>query len=132
MSNLTDRAAYLRGMAEGMGIAKDTNEHKLMLELLDVLGEMAEKLSELDEDMDELNDYVDSLDEDLTEMEDLLMGEDDYDDEDDDDEDDDPDEEIAFDCKSCGKTVSVKPSDLDLEESPVCPNCGKPFFPDQD
>lgn len=134
MSDLTDRAAYLRGMADGMGVTKDTNEHKLLLEILDVMGEMAEKISELDEDVGELNDYVDSIDEDLTEMEDLFMGdEDDYDDDDDEDDDDDidedDDEEIAFDCKHCGKTVSVKPSDIDVEESPVCPNCGKPFFP---
>ena len=31
MGNLTDRAAYLRGLAEGMDLDKEKKEHKLLL-----------------------------------------------------------------------------------------------------
>ena len=51
MGNLTDRAAYLRGLAEGMGLDKEKKEHKLLLEMLGLMDEMAQKVSELDADV---------------------------------------------------------------------------------
>ena len=135
MSNLTDRAAYLRGLAEGMGLDKEKNENKLMLEMLSVLDEMAQKVSEMDDDIGELEEYVDDIDADLTDMEEVLFG-----DEDDecgcDDEDCDmcgeyeDEEELSFDCPHCGKSVMIKAADIDFDESPVCEACGKPFFTD--
>ena len=142
MSNLTDRAAYLRGLADGMGLTKDTNENKLLLEMLNLMDEMAQKISELDEDVGELEAYVEDVDSDLADIEDVLFG-----DEDDDcdcgccDDDCDccgeydDDEELSFDCPNCGKVVMVKASDIDYDESPVCEHCGEPFFtdlPDED
>ena len=138
MSNLTDRAAYLRGLADGMGLTKDTNENKLLLEMLSLMDEMAQKINELDEDVGELEAYVEDVDSDLADIEDVLFG-----DEDDDcdcgccDDDDcdccgeyDDEEELSFDCPNCGKTVMVKASDIDYDESPVCEHCGEPFFTD--
>ena len=143
MSNLTDRAAYLRGLADGMGLTKDTNENKLLLEMLSLMDEMAQKISEMDEDLGELEAYVEDVDSDLADIEDVLFG-----DEDDDcgcgccDDDCDcdcgccdDDEELSFDCPNCGKTVMVKASDIDYDESPVCQHCDEPFFtdlPDED
>ena len=43
MGNLTDRAAYLRGLAEGMGLDKEKKEHKLLLEMLGLMDEMARR-----------------------------------------------------------------------------------------
>ena len=37
MSNLTDRVSYLKGLAEGMQLDKDTSSNKLLLSMLDVL-----------------------------------------------------------------------------------------------
>ena len=136
MSNLTDRAAYLRGLAEGMGLDKEKNENKLLLEMLGLMDEMAQKVSELDGDIGELEEYVEDIDSDLSDMEDVLFG-----DEDDDcdccDNDDcdccgeyDDEEELSFDCPHCGKTVQVKAADIDYDESPVCQHCGQPFFTD--
>jgi len=139
MSNLTDRAAYLRGLADGMGLTRDTNENKLLLEMLSLMDEMAQKINELDEDVGELEAYVEDLDADLGEMEEVLFGdEDDCDccDCDDDCDCDDCDceceelEELAFDCPYCGKPVMLKASDIDYDQSPVCDHCGKPFFTD--
>ena len=132
MSNLTDRAAYLRGLAEGMDLDKEKKEHKLLLEMLGLMDEMAQKVSELDADVGELEEYVEDLDSDLSDMAEVLFGDDE--DECDCDEEDgcscDEEEELSFDCPHCGKTVLVKAADIDYDESPVCEFCGKPFFVD--
>ena len=136
MSNLTDRAAYLRGLADGMGLTKDTNEHKLLLEMLELMNEMADKINELDEDVGEMEAYIEDLDEDLADIEDALFDDEDDDDCDCDDDDCDDDdeyeelEELAFDYPYCGKAVMLKAADIDYDESPVCEHCGKPFFTD--
>ncbi|MDD3334579.1 MAG: zinc ribbon domain-containing protein [Eubacteriales bacterium] len=135
MASITDRTAYLRGLADGMKLDKEQNEHKLLLEMLEVMDEMAHQLSDVDSDVEELQEYVDDIDNDLSDMEDVLFGEeDDCDcdgccgDDDDEDEDGDEDEELSFDCPNCGHTVMVKASDIDFDESPVCEKCGQPFF----
>ena len=135
MSSLTDRTAYLRGLAEGMNLDKDKSENKLMLEMLSVMDEMAQKMSELDADIGELDEYVESIDSDLSDMEEVLFGdEDDYEIDDDEDELDvyelEEEEELAFDCPHCGTPVRLKAEDIDFDESPICSKCNKPFFPD--
>lgn len=136
MANITDRTAYLRGLAEGMKLDKDNNEHKLMLEMLDVMDELAHQLADVDEEVEELQDFVEDIDNDLTDMEDVLFGDEDCDCEgcagcdDDDDYDFDGDEELSFDCPNCGHTVMLKAENIDFDESPVCEKCGKPFFVD--
>ncbi len=135
MSNLTDRTAYLRGLAEGMKLSKDQNEHKLMLEMLAVMDEMAQKVAELEGDLAELDEYVESIDEDLSDMEEVLFGDEDEDGEyDEDDEDEeyvfDENEELSFECPHCGNPMKLKASDIDFDQSPVCPKCDKPFFQD--
>ena len=42
MSDINDRVAYLKGLAEGMKLSDETNEGKLLLKTLDVLEKMAE------------------------------------------------------------------------------------------
>lgn len=134
MANITDRTAYLRGLAEGMKLDRENNEQRLLLEMLDVMDEMAHSLSDMDGDIDELQEYVEDIDSDLSDMEDVLFGDEECDccdeDEDEDDEDEEEDEELSFDCPNCGKTVMLKASDIDYDQSPVCENCGKPFFVD--
>ena len=140
MSTLTDRTAYLRGLAEGMGIDKEKNENRLILELLNVVDEMAQKINELEGDLDDLDEYVESIDGDLGDMEEVLFGEDDDERADCEDEDCDceecsgcdmdADEPLDFDCPHCGKTLQIKASDIDFDNSPLCPSCHQPFFPD--
>ena len=94
MSNITDRVAYLKGLAEGMKLSEETNEGKLLLKMLDALEDMAEEISALRADHDELDEYVESIDDDLADMEEYLFDDDDYDDdEDEDDEDGEEDED---------------------------------------
>lgn len=136
MSSITDRTAYLRGLAEGLNLDKEKNENRLMLEMLAVMDEMAQKIKDVEDDVDELDEYVESIDGDLGDIEDALFGEEEDFDEDDGGEDDeeteefDENEELSFDCPHCGKTMQIKAADIDFDESPLCPNCHQPFFPD--
>ena len=77
MSSITDRTSYLRGLAEGLGLDKEKNENRLLLEMLTVMDEMAQKIKDMDDDIDELDEYVESIDGDLGDIEDALFGEDD-------------------------------------------------------
>ena len=136
MSNLTDRASFLRGLAQGMQLSKETNEGKLLGEIIDVLGEMAKEMEKLQEAYEELNEYVESIDDDLADMEEVIFG----DDEDDDDEcDDDCDchddedgegETIAYACPHCGHEMEFNAGDVDFDEDVLCPACKKPVFPE--
>lgn len=145
MSQITDRAAYLKGLAEGMNISAESNEGKLLLALIDAYGLMAAKIEQAEEAHKELEEYVEDIDEDLTEMENALFGDEDdedgcscghhhFDDEDDEDEDEDDEDEdeddglIEYDCPNCGTSIYFDETAFDLEEEHLCPNCGKPVF----
>ena len=142
MASITERTAYLRGLADGLNLDKEKAENKLLLEMLNVLDELAQHITETDADLDELSEYVEDMDADLADVEEVI-----FDDEDDcdccdhdcdcddcdcdcDDCDCDCDQELSFDCPNCGKTVMIKASDIDFNESPVCSACGQPFFVD--
>ena len=144
MSQITDRAAYLKGLAEGLGVNTDSKEGKLLLALVDAYALVAEKMEQSEEAHKELEEYVEDIDEDLSEMENALFGDeedeecscghhhhlDDEDDEEDDDEDEDDGDDglIEYDCPNCGTSIYFDETAFDLEEEHLCPNCGKPVF----
>ena len=129
MSRLTDRISYLRGLAEGMKLNPDKDSHKLIMGILDVLGEVGDAFEALAESHGELSDYVESIDEDLADLEADL-----YDDEDEDvaeDEEGEPFEStIEYECPHCGEMIEIDPDDVDFDEETVCPKCGKDLFPE--
>ena len=61
MSKLTDRISYLQGLAEGMKLNPDKDSHRLIIEILDVLGEVGDSFEALAEDHRELREYVAKL-----------------------------------------------------------------------
>ena len=128
MSKLTDRISYLQGLAEGMKLNPDKDSHKLILGILDVLGDIGENIDALAESHGELSDYVESIDEDLADLEADL-----YDDEDEDvaEEDGEPFEStIEYECPHCGAMINIDPDDVDFDEDTLCPECGKDLFPE--
>ena len=80
MMTLTEKASYLKGMADGMDLDQKSKEGKLIKALIDLVSDMAEELADMADDMDTLQDYVEELDEDLGNVESFLLGEDDEDD----------------------------------------------------
>ncbi len=115
---LSENAAYLKGLAEGLGVGNETPTDKLIVKLLDLVSEMAETIEDLQAQCDDLNEYADELDADLGDVEDYLFA-------DDDDDDYDEDETYEVTCPSCGEVIcfddSVDP------ESLICPACGEEF-----
>ena len=116
----------LLGLADGLDLAKDTKEGKLIAALIDMVDALAEKVDELDCDVEELNDYCEELDEDLHDVEEVLLDE--YDECDgecdccDCDDCDCYDDTYEVECPACGEKVcfdeDVDPTDL------ACPACG--------
>ncbi|MGL5652406.1 MAG: CD1247 N-terminal domain-containing protein [Paraclostridium sp.] len=120
MKYLYEEVAYLKGLAEGLEISKETKEGKIINKIVDVLESFADAIVELEEEQIELIDYVESIDEDLSDIEDDI-----YEEEDDDDEDDDEEYNyIEMECPNCNDFVEIDEDllyneDIDI----VCPNC---------
>jgi fumarate reductase flavoprotein subunit len=51
MSKLTDKISYLRGLAEGMKLNPDKDSHRLILGILEVLGEVGDSYEALAEEI---------------------------------------------------------------------------------
>ena len=153
MGYLSEKAAYLKGLSEGLEIKSDSKEGKRISAILAVLGEMAgeiedialmqdemqSQLDDVDEALSDLEDEVDAISDDLSDIEDIFDELEEMDDEDEDfdpedylsfDEDDDEmwEEEYSFECPKCGDMVYVDVSLLDDgEEKIVCPSCKEPI-----
>jgi hypothetical protein len=82
MNYLFEKVSYLQGLAEGLDITEESNEGKLLLHIIDTLGEFADVLDEIAENQVDLEEYVNFIDEDLADVEDELY-DDEYFDEDD-------------------------------------------------
>ena len=127
--NLTEKSAYIKGLAEGLELDKTTKEGKILAALMELVDELAaevagikQDIDEIDEDLDYLNEYIEEIDEDLDAVEEFLDEEVEDEEEDDDDEDS---EYFEIVCPSCGETVCF---DQELDpENLICPACGEKF-----
>ena len=61
MSYLTERAAYLKGLAEGLKIDESSNEGKLFSALLDVIEEIADEVTMMEERQDDMSGLLEDL-----------------------------------------------------------------------
>ena len=133
---MKEKAAYLRGLIEGLGIDETTKEGKVIKVMSELLGELAEAVDGIDEDVSRAYDQINDVSEELEDLEADLYEDDDEDDEDDEPEEDDADEDDNADvagepyyevaCPACGKTVYVSEDDLDAGEA-ICPSCKVAF-----
>ena len=71
MKYLYEEVAYLKGLAEGLEISKETKEGKMIHKIVDALESFADAIVELDEEQLDLIEYVESIDEDLLYDEDI-------------------------------------------------------------
>ena len=116
---LTNKAMYIKGLADGLGLDAASKEGKVIAALLELVNEMAGTIEEMQSKMRDLEDYVEELDEDLGDVEEVLVGDGDE------DEDDDDDEYFEVVCPSCGDVINFD-SSIDPENL-RCPNCGQKF-----
>ena len=120
---ISEKVAYLKGLAEGLNIDTDkSKEGKLINVMIGILEEIGLAIEDLEENSLALGEEIDVLSDDLADVEAVV-----FDDEDEDDEDEDEDEEFDDDwfeveCPNCDEVLVV---DEDaLEEGYIkCPNC---------
>ena len=123
---ITEKVAYLKGLAEGMELDVEKKEGKLLSAIIDVLDDIALEIEDLKDAQAELGDGLDAVSDDLEDVEDLVYG-DDEDDEDDEYEYDDLDEDeecYATTCPTCEETIYFDESVLE-DGGVLCPNCGE-------
>lgn len=121
---ITEKVAYLKGLAEGMELNAEKKEGKLLLAIIDVLEDIALELSDIEDAQEELGEGLDAVSDDLEDVEDLLYGGDDEDEEyelDDLGEDEDC---YATTCPTCEESIYFDESVLEDGEV-ICPNCGE-------
>ena len=118
----SEKVAYLKGLAEGLGVDKETKEGRILDAILDILEDVAHDIEDLEENAWELGEAIDQVSDDLSDIEDIV-----YDLDEDEDDDEDEDEEPVFyevTCPACENTITIDEDVLNLG-SIECPNCGE-------
>ena len=120
---ISEKVAYLKGLAEGLALDTETKEGKLIAAIIDVLDEMSIRFEDIDDNLVDLEDGLDAVSDDLCEVEEALYELEDDDDEYDEDEDDD-EEYFETTCPVCQEEIVFDEDTLDSGEI-RCPNCGE-------
>ena len=138
---ISEKSAYLKGLMDGMSLDTTKDEGKMIAAIVDLLGDMARKVSDIEETTIAISDELDEIEDDLDAIEDFIMDDEDGYDEEDEDEyeedewDEDEDYEEGFDfgdedttiyevqC-ACGNIINFDEDTLE-EGSIVCPDCGE-------
>ncbi|MBQ8966495.1 CD1247 N-terminal domain-containing protein [Ruminococcus sp.] len=121
---LSNKAAYLKGLMEGLKIDESTDQGKVMKAMAELLEEMAKAIEDVTVLADETVDVVDSISDDLSDLEDDFYDE--FYGEDDEDDYDDADDTTLYECvcPTCGETI-VLDDEMVGSGSVECPNCGE-------
>ncbi len=122
---VTEKVAYLKGLAEGLALDESKPEAKLIKAMIDVLDDIALSVSDLEDGLDLISEQLDAVDEDLDELEGFVYEElDDCCCDDCCDDDDEEEEYYDVECPSCGEVICVD-GDILEEGSINCPNCNE-------
>ncbi len=124
---LSEKAAYIRGLADGLKLDESRDETKIIKSVIDLLSDMAMTIDDIESITDELSDTVDEIDEAVADIEDELYGETDdcdYDECDCCDDYDDEDVYYEVTCPTCGEVINVE-EDVLLCGETKCPKCGE-------
>ena len=148
---ISDKAAYLKGLMDGLNLDTDKAEGKMISAMVDLMGDMAKRLADVEETTIAISDELDEIEEDLDAIEDYILDEeddDDFDFEDEDDYDFDDEEEfedegfdfgdddsIIYEVKcACGNVINFDEETLE-KGSIICEDCGEVLeftFDDED
>ena len=110
--NLSEKAAYIKGRADGLELDTDKKEVRVIKEMLELLGEMASDVEDIGADLTDLYDAVEEIDEDLGNVEEELFGEgmDHFD-----------DEGYEVTCHNCEEPF-MQDEDVLIDGDVVCPH----------
>ena len=136
---ISEKAAYLKGLMDGLELDTEKAEGKMIAAMVDLLGDVTRRLTDIEETTIAISDELDEIEEDLDAIEDFIMDEE-FDDEDFDDFDDDLDDEDDFEDEGfdfgdedstiyevqcvCGEVINFDEETLEAGAIP-CPNCGE-------
>ena len=134
---ISEKSAYLKGLMDGLSLNTETDEGKMIAAIVDLLGDMAKRMTDIEETTIAISDELDEIEEDLDAIEDFIMDEDDdfedWDDEDEWDEDEEYEEGFDFGDEestiyevtcACGEVINFDEEVLEAG-SMTCPNCGE-------
>lgn len=121
MMNLTEKASYIKGLAEGMELDANDRSAKLILKLIDVIDDMALTISDLEDELATVIEQVDAVDEDLSLLEDDFY--ENYDEDDDEYLYDEDEEFFEVECPECHDNI-ILDEEMVSEGGIKCPNCG--------
>ena len=126
--NLTEKAAYLKGLKDGLNLNTETAEGKLINAIIDLLDEMAVSVTDIEDMTYAVTEELDAIEEELDAIEEVLDEEfeDEYDEEDEDEEDYDFDDEVIYEvkCPTCGEVINLDEEMLEMGGI-ECPACGE-------
>ena len=149
---INEKAAYLKGLMEGLQLDTEKAEGKMIAAMVELLGDLSKKLTNVEDTTIAISDELDEIEEDLDAIEDFIMDEeddedyeDDYDDDDFEDFDDDDYDEEGFDFGDedttiyevkciCGNVIAFDEETLEAG-SIICDECGETLefsFDDED
>ena len=122
---ILEKVAYMKGLAEGLGLDTKSKEGKLLTVIMDILDDIALELQDIRDDQCELEEGLDAVSDDLSDVETYLYEMDGEYDEDEDEEDEDEDEEVyETTCPNCEEEIFFDETIL-ADGSVECPNCGE-------
>ena len=149
---ISEKAAYLKGLMDGLNLDTEKAEGKMISAIVELLGDVTKRLHDVEETTIAISDELDEIEEDLDAIEDYILDEDedddfDFEDEDDfdfDDEDEDyedegfdfgDDDSIIYEVKcACGNVINFDEETLE-KGSIICEDCGEKLeftFDDED
>ena len=149
---INEKAAYLKGLMEGLQLDTEKAEGKMIAAMVDLLGDLSKKLTNVEDTTIAISDELDEIEEDLDAIEDFIMDEeededyeDEYDDDDFEDFDDNDYDEEGFDFGDedttiyevkciCGNVIAFDEETLEAG-SIICDECGETLefsFEDED
>ena len=115
--DMNAKLAYLKGLADGLGVDKTSKEGRLFTAALDLLDDLVLAVTEMSEGFEHMGESIEAIEEELDEVLEDLYGE-------------NEDGEYAFEgelyevtCPACADKVCVDEDMLDQGEI-ACPGCG--------
>ena len=129
---ISEKAAYLKGLMDGLELDTEKAEGKMISAMVELIGDMAKRLADVEETTIAISDELDEIEEDLDAIEDFILDEEEddddyYGDEDFDDEGFDfgDEETTIYEVKcACGCIVNFDEETLE-KGSMTCPECGE-------
>ena len=128
---ISEKAAYLKGLMDGLNLDTEKAEGKMIAAMVELLGDVTKRLTDVEETTIAISDELDEIEDDLDAIEDFIMDEDEDYDDDFEDEDCDCDEcdcdcdEVIYEVEcACGNIIEFDEETLE-QGSIVCDKCGE-------